>query len=75
MIYGRRSLSKTNQLAFIDAIKCMKAEPPRTQATYPGSKSLYDDFIALHISMTTQIHFVVSIYLLLGHMDSVLRHG
>ncbi|RDW63562.1 hypothetical protein BP6252_11107 [Coleophoma cylindrospora] len=53
-----RTLSKVQQLEYLSAVKCMQNTPPRTKALYSGVQNRYDDFVALHINMTDQIHFV-----------------
>jgi len=54
----RRTLTKYQQLDYIKAFKCLQSKPARTQSLYPGALTRYDDYVALHIAMTTQIHFV-----------------
>lgn len=54
----RRALTKTEQTAYIAAIECMQSTPGVTSDTYSGVQSKYDDWTALHIAMTSQIHFV-----------------
>ena len=56
----RRNLTKAERLAYIKAFKCLQSKPARFQSLYPGSRSRYDDYQALHISMTEKIHFTVS---------------
>ena len=57
---SRRALSSEQQSSYIDAVKCMQSTPGKTAEIYSGVKSLYDDFQALHISQTDNIHWVVS---------------
>lgn len=57
--FRRRALSQHEKLDYLAAIKCMMATPGRTTDLYPGVSSAYDDYQALHISMTDYIHFVV----------------
>ncbi|SPO05202.1 related to monophenol monooxygenase (tyrosinase) [Cephalotrichum gorgonifer] len=52
-----RTLSKAQRTSYINAVKCMKAAP----SLFPpgqigGAKSLFDDFIAIHIFQTGTIH-------------------
>lgn len=42
----------------------MQSTPGKTAELYAGVKSLYDDFQALHISQTDNIHWVVSFHAL-----------
>jgi tyrosinase len=56
-----RDLSDAEKQAYISAVLCMKSVPPRTSQTFTGSKSRYDDFIAVHSNETNHIHFVVRI--------------
>lgn len=56
----RRTLSTKEQQNFLTAVKCLKTQPGKTQSTYAGVRSRYDDFQALHINRTDFIHFVVS---------------
>lgn len=53
-------MSPEQQSSYIDAVKCMQSTPGKTAEFYSGVKSLYDDFQALHISQTDNIHWVVS---------------
>ncbi|KAK8113983.1 uncharacterized protein PG998_001526 [Apiospora kogelbergensis] len=53
-----RALSSEQQSSYIDAVKCMQSTPGKTAEIYSGVKSLYDDFQALHISQTDNIHWV-----------------
>jgi tyrosinase len=61
-IIFRRTLSAADRKAFIAAVKCVQAKPstfPPGQAA--GAKSLYDDFVALHLLQTPFIHLSVSL--------------
>ncbi|KAK6865201.1 hypothetical protein PG990_005356 [Apiospora arundinis] len=53
-----RAMSPEQQSSYIDAVKCMQSTPGKTAEFYSGVKSLYDDFQALHISQTDNIHWV-----------------
>ncbi|KAJ9149647.1 Tyrosinase central domain-containing protein [Coniochaeta hoffmannii] len=52
-----RTLAKKDKQSFIDAVKCVRAKPSLyPPGAVPGSKSLYDDFIAVHLNQTLFIH-------------------
>ncbi|KAK4125815.1 tyrosinase-like protein [Parathielavia appendiculata] len=54
--YG--SLSKSERLAYVNAVKCLQSKPPRTPASVaPGAKSRFDDFVVTHIQQTLSIHY------------------
>ncbi|KAK4453839.1 putative tyrosinase [Podospora aff. communis PSN243] len=54
--YG--SLSRSERLAYIKAVKCLMALPPRTPSSVaPGARSRFDDFIVTHIQQTLSIHY------------------
>ncbi|KAK8088261.1 N-acetyl-6-hydroxytryptophan oxidase ivoB [Apiospora hydei] len=55
-----RAMSSAQQQSYIDAVKCMQSTSGKTAEIYSGVKSLYDDFQALHISQTDNIHWVVA---------------
>lgn len=48
------ALSRDERLAYIDAVKCLKTKPSNGQA--PGAQNHFDDFTAIHIAKTMQIH-------------------
>ncbi|PVH73894.1 Di-copper centre-containing protein [Cadophora sp. DSE1049] len=52
-----RNLTKAERLSYIKAFKCLQSKPARFKNLYPGSRTRYDDYQALHISMTEKIHF------------------
>ncbi len=53
----RRTLPKADRKAYIAAIKCLQTKPSLLDpATFPGSKSLFDDFVAIHLMQTLNIH-------------------
>ncbi len=57
----RRTLASQDKKSFIDAVKCVRAKPSLyPPGAVPGSKSLYDDFIAVHLNQTLFIHLTVS---------------
>ncbi|VBB76622.1 Putative Tyrosinase [Podospora comata] len=54
--YG--SLSTSERLAYVNAVKCLQTLPPLTPASVaPGARSRFDDFIVTHIQQTLNIHF------------------
>ncbi|KAL3418664.1 tyrosinase central domain-containing protein [Phlyctema vagabunda] len=51
------ALSLQERKAYIDAVLCLQALPPKTPAELvPGARSRFDDFLALHINQTLSIH-------------------
>jgi tyrosinase len=57
----RAALSKKERLAYIDAVKCLQSKPSQSDPNWaPGAKTRYDDFVAIHIDLTTSIHSTVS---------------
>ena len=57
----RRTLSKDQRRNYIKAVLCVQKTPsilpPGTSA---GSKTLFDDFVYVHLQSTPFIHFTVS---------------
>jgi tyrosinase len=49
-----RTLSKPDRRAYIAAVKCLQTKP--SLLSFPGSKSLFDDFVAIHLQQTGNIH-------------------
>ena len=60
-LFYRRALSKNDRKSFIRAVFCLKSKPSVYPAgAVPGSKSLYDDFVGIHLNNTLFIHLSVS---------------
>ncbi|KAK6216346.1 hypothetical protein LQW54_003549 [Pestalotiopsis sp. IQ-011] len=53
-----RSLSDSDQLAFVNAIKCLIDLPASGQWASAGSTNRYEDLVAVHSQMTDTIHMV-----------------
>lgn len=57
----RGSLTNSERLDYIDAVKCLQATPARTPASVAsGAKTRFDDFVATHINQTLTIHYTGS---------------
>lgn len=55
-----RTLSKAQRKSYIAAVKCLRTKPSLLDsATFPGSVSLFDDFVAIHLMQTLNIHLSV----------------
>ncbi|KAI0738925.1 tyrosinase central domain protein [Daedaleopsis nitida] len=51
------SMTKQERREYIAAVHCMKARPSVLDPEeVPGAKSLYDDFVAVHINQTLSVH-------------------
>lgn len=47
---------------YIRAVKCLMIKPSISPPGFaPGARSRYDDFVALHINQTLNIHFTVGV--------------
>ena len=58
----RGDISKKERREYIAAMLCLMSRPSRLDQTeYPGAKTRYDDFVAVHINQTLAIHGTVSI--------------
>ncbi len=50
-------MTKDERRSYIAAVHCLKALPSlHDPEEIPGAKSLYDDFVAVHIGQTLSIH-------------------
>lgn len=53
-------MPKEERKAYTDAIQCLQSRPSiLDQAKYEGAKTRYDDFVAVHIEQTFEMHFSV----------------
>ncbi|KAK1479530.1 hypothetical protein CCUS01_04659 [Colletotrichum cuscutae] len=60
MVFRREygSLSLTERLSYVNAVKCLQSLPPRTPANVSsGARSRFDDFVVTHIQQTMTIHY------------------
>lgn len=58
---NRGTLSKSERLAYIDAVKCLQSTPAKSpKSVVPGAKTRFDDFVATHINQTNTIHYTGS---------------
>ncbi|UKZ94632.1 uncharacterized protein TrAFT101_009487 [Trichoderma asperellum] len=57
-----RTLSKQEQLAYINAVKCLKSQPAQLSKFYEGVRSRFDDYQVTHMNNTDYIHWVVASY-------------
>ncbi|PTB41893.1 hypothetical protein M441DRAFT_57967 [Trichoderma asperellum CBS 433.97] len=55
-----RTLSKQEQLAYINAVKCLKSQPAQLSKSYEGVRSRFDDYQVTHMNNTDYIHWVVN---------------
>ncbi|RYP05512.1 hypothetical protein DL764_003772 [Monosporascus ibericus] len=52
-------LSDAEREDYIAAVQCLQSKPSLfEEGVAPGAKSRFDDFVAVHISMTDDVHFV-----------------
>lgn len=60
----RSTLLPVERKDYTDAVLCLMGKPSRLAqldpAIAPGAKTLYDDFVAVHINNTLSIHSTVS---------------
>jgi len=56
----RRTLSSNQRKNFISAVKCIQSKPSLfPTGAVPGSKGLFEDFAAVHVNQTLNIHLTV----------------
>lgn len=59
-MHARRTLSKAQRKSYIAAVKCVRDTPSiLAPGVAAGSKSLFDDFVYVHMNQTLNIHFTV----------------
>ncbi|KAM7210980.1 hypothetical protein V8F06_013636 [Rhypophila decipiens] len=52
------TLTKSERKAYTDAVLCLQSKPATWPAAQgPGVKSRFDDFVAVHINQTMEIHY------------------
>ncbi|RYP61939.1 hypothetical protein DL771_009946 [Monosporascus sp. 5C6A] len=52
-------LSDAEREDYISAVQCLQSKPSLLEeGVAPGAKSRFDDYVAVHISMTDDVHFV-----------------
>lgn len=52
-----RTLSKAQRKSYIAAVQCLRTKPSLLDpVAFPGSVSLFDDFVAIHLMQTLNIH-------------------
>ena len=61
-VTDRGDLSDGEKKAYITAVQCLTSAPSKLNPTkYPGAKTRFDDFVAVHINQTLTIHGTVSL--------------
>jgi tyrosinase len=58
---NRRALSTAEKSDYISAVKCLQAKPGQLGNLFDGVRSRFDDYFAVHIDLTEQYHFTVSL--------------
>ena len=57
----RRTLSKAQRKSYIAAVQCLQdSDSLLAPGVSAGSKTLFDDFVFVHLQQTPAIHFTVS---------------
>lgn len=56
----RGDLADGEKSSYINAVLCLAKAPSKLDASkYPGAKTRYDDFVAVHLNQTLSIHGTV----------------
>jgi len=55
-IYYRRTLPKSERKQYIAAVKCLQTKPSLFAGQFGAAKSMYDDFVIIHLFQTLNIH-------------------
>lgn len=56
----RGDLTDGEKSSYINAVLCLTKKPSKlNQTKYPGAKTRYDDFVAVHMNQTLNIHGTV----------------
>ncbi|KAH6877538.1 hypothetical protein BKA58DRAFT_451189 [Alternaria rosae] len=50
------SISASEKRAYIAAVQCITKAPSKLSTVYPGAKTRFDDFVAIHMKYTLSIH-------------------
>jgi hypothetical protein len=57
---NRGDLTDNEKSSYINAVLCLIKKPSKLDQTkYPGAKTRYDDFVAVHMNQTLSIHGTV----------------